>query len=197
MLVLELRPRDAGSVQQLYALVQAYPLIALGHSGSVACLGCSLARDGIDQGGLAHIRDARDHGSHGSVQYAAFSVTLALLSQRSVHRRRQLLYIRAAARIRGDALPALCDKILSPCGIGGGLCHIRLVHDDDPSLAAPQCIDIRVPCRERSTRVHHLYDQIHDLHILLHIADRLGHMPRIPLYLHISTPVFDLSVRRV
>jgi hypothetical protein len=64
LLIVQLRPQHAGRIIETHADVQSHPLLAPGHRRSVLHLGDFSALERIDQGRLADVGDAHDHGAH-------------------------------------------------------------------------------------------------------------------------------------
>lgn len=75
-------------------------------------------------------------------------------------------------------------KVFRPGFILALVRQIRLVQDDQTGFILPQTVNIRISAGKRNSCVHQLYDQIDQLQILLHLPLCLGHMTRIPLYVH-------------
>ena len=126
-LVLELRPQDSRRVQKLHRLVQTDPLVSLGDAGLVAGLCRALSRDGIDQGGFSHIRDAGDHGPERPVQDPPLLVPLPFLCADTLDQDHQPLQILLAPPVHEKAVISGSLEIFHPLVGYRFLREVRLV----------------------------------------------------------------------
>ena len=156
----ELGPEETRGIGQDDVVVQLDPLLGLGHPRLVAGPGDDAPRQGVDQGGLAHVGDAHDHGPHPAQVEVALRQHLVAQGQQRLDLLRLLLG-------QGQRLdPLLLFHVRHPQLGDRRIGEIRLVqHLDDGSIPT-QLGHQGVLAGEGDAGIEHLDDDIdlgHDL----------------------------------
>ena len=184
--VIELRPEDAGGVQQLQRGVHRYPLLGAGHAGAILGAGGLAVGDLVDEGGLPHVGNAQHHNAHHLAYLPLGSGGGQLVPQQLPDGSGEFLRAHAVFGVglqHGEALPA--EVLRPPAGLHRvGL--IRAVEDDEPRLARGQLVHVRVAGGQGDAGVHDLADGVHILDLGGYHPLGFGHMTGEP------TQVFDL-----
>ena len=175
----ELGPEKARGVRQDDVVVELDPLLGLGHPRLVAGLGDDPPRQGVDQGGLAHVGDAHDHGAHPAQLEVA-------LRQHLVAQGQQLLNLLRLLLGQGQCLDPLLLLHVGHPQLGDlGVGKVCLVQHLDHRRLPAQLRHQGVLAGEGDAGVEHLDDDIDLGHDLCNLFAGLVHVAGEPVDGHI------------
>ena len=189
--IIELRPQNAGRVQQFQRPIHRHPLLGAGHAGAILRLGGLAVGHLIDKGGFAHVGNAQHHHPDSAAHLSFFSVGGQLVLQKLADGGGKLRRAHAALGVGLQHRVAFSPEIGGPALRLSGVSLIHAVQHHQPGLARRHFVHVGIAAGQRDTGIQYLAHRVHILDLGHDHALGFRHMagePAQSFYLHGVSP---------